>query len=238
MSSEDAQPLDVSPAYELVVDRLRKAIHLGTLRPGDKLPPERAHAAQLGVARVTLRGAIRVLEAEGLLKITRGATGGAQVVEQRVPKARLRKQLSSRIDELQAIVDFRVANERCAAERAASRVSPEDLDALRTSIEALEQSSTIGEFRQADTAFHLGVAKMAQSPLLYEAVENGRVAMFAPMDLLGYELMHAASLRAHRRILSALQEGAAAKAGRAMEKHLAHTRTELEHELGVAGDVS
>ncbi len=233
MSTDESQPLDVSPAYELVVNRLRKAIHLGTLRPGDKLPPERLHAVQLGVARVTLRGAIRVLESEGLIRISRGATGGAQVVEKRVPKELLRQELAGRIDELQAIVDFRLANERCAAERAASRVTPEDLEALELSIVALKASTSTGEFRQADTMFHLHVAKMAQSPLLYDAVETGRVAMFMPLDLLDLELMHAESLRAHRRILNALKEGSAKKAGRAMEQHLSRTRTDLEQDLGL-----
>lgn len=233
MPSDEAQPLDVSPAYELVVDRLRKAIHLGTLRPGDKLPPERVHAAQLGVSRVTLRGAIRVLESEGHLRITRGATGGAQVVEKQVPKERLRRELAGRIDELEAIVDFRLANERCAAERAASQTTPEDVEALESSIAALKASTTTGEFRHADTMFHLHVAKMANSPLLYDAVETGRVAMFMPLDLLDVELIHAESLQAHRRILSALREGSARKAARAMERHLSQTRSDLEKELGL-----
>ena len=39
--------IEPSPVYELVVERLRRAIHIGTYMPGDRLPPERSLAEQL-----------------------------------------------------------------------------------------------------------------------------------------------------------------------------------------------
>ena len=54
-------------------DHLRRAIHLGEFKPGDKFLPERQHAEQLGISRVTLREAIRVLEAEGYVEVRRGS---------------------------------------------------------------------------------------------------------------------------------------------------------------------
>jgi len=57
-----ARPIEASAMYERVVDRIHRAIHLGQLLPGDKLPPERVLAEQLKVSRVTLREALRVLE--------------------------------------------------------------------------------------------------------------------------------------------------------------------------------
>ena len=52
------------------------AAGLGELRPGDRLPPERALAERLGVGRMTVRHALRELGAEGLLVTPRDATGG------------------------------------------------------------------------------------------------------------------------------------------------------------------
>lgn len=232
MSSGDGERLAQMPASELVVSHLRKAIHLGTIRPGEKFPPERVHAAQLGVSRVTLREAIRVLEREGLIRITRGATGGAAVVDRNLPRELTRQQLARDIESLRGIADFRLANERCAAERAATRTTQADIDALEMSLDALKNSESIGEFRQADTFFHLRIADMADCALLRDAVERGRAAMFIPLDLLDSDLMQAECLRAHRRILNALKEGSARKAGRAMADHLAKTRADLEIELG------
>ena len=68
--------VELSPAYELVVECIRRAIHIGTYIPGDKLPPERLLAEHLGVSRTTLREAVRVLASEGYVESRRGAHGG------------------------------------------------------------------------------------------------------------------------------------------------------------------
>jgi DNA-binding FadR family transcriptional regulator len=60
--------------------RLRRAIVRSELQAGEALPSEGVLMAQLGVSRPTLREAYRVLEAEGLITIRRGAHGGARVL--------------------------------------------------------------------------------------------------------------------------------------------------------------
>src|SRR4029079_3166877 len=69
-------PVATIPAYELVLEQLRRSIQLGHFLPGDKLPPERDLARQLGVSRTTVREAVRVLEGEGAVEIRRGSAGG------------------------------------------------------------------------------------------------------------------------------------------------------------------
>ena len=58
---------------------LRREIVTGALRAGEKLLPERALIEQFQVSRPTLREAMRLLESESLIKITRGQHGGARV---------------------------------------------------------------------------------------------------------------------------------------------------------------
>ena len=67
----------------LTSDRLRREIHLGVYVSGNKLPPQRELAKSLGVSLVTLREALRILEAEGYLILRRGAAGGAFVLANR-----------------------------------------------------------------------------------------------------------------------------------------------------------
>jgi GntR family transcriptional regulator len=67
-------PLSDRPAYNQVAEHLRQRIYAGELRPGDKLPSETGLIEQFGVSRVTARGAIKDLQAEGLI-VTRQGKG-------------------------------------------------------------------------------------------------------------------------------------------------------------------
>jgi len=64
---------------ERVAAELRREIATGNLRAGDKLHPERLLCEQFEVSRPTLREALRLLEAESLIRISRGQYGGAEV---------------------------------------------------------------------------------------------------------------------------------------------------------------
>src|SRR5271155_3020003 len=68
-------------AFEEIADQIRKELSDRRLRAGDRLPPERALAGQLGVSRTTLREALRSRGKAGLLRLQKGATGGAFVRE-------------------------------------------------------------------------------------------------------------------------------------------------------------
>jgi DNA-binding FadR family transcriptional regulator len=219
--------LDIPPAYEVVVDRLRRTILLSVYGPGDKFPPERLHAEQLGVSRVTLREAIRVLEGEGLVEARRGATGGVIVLDRRVSADALRRRLRESLAELEGIADFRLANERSAAQRAATRITAEQLDGLEASISAMRDCESVAKFRAADSSFHVGIAEAADCALLRRAVEDARIELFTYLDALDYELALPTTISAHRRILDALRAGDPKRAGRAMERHLVTTWAEV-----------
>jgi DNA-binding FadR family transcriptional regulator len=72
--------LRLPKAGELVARHLRNRIIRGELPEGTMLPSEHDLIRQFGVSRPTLREAIRVLESEQLLEITRGLHGGARVL--------------------------------------------------------------------------------------------------------------------------------------------------------------
>src|SRR5919197_6478704 len=72
-------PVAVARASSSIADQIRGAIVSGRLREGERLPPERELAEQFGVSRVTVRDALRALEAQGLVEVRVGARGGAFV---------------------------------------------------------------------------------------------------------------------------------------------------------------
>jgi GntR family transcriptional regulator len=67
------------PLHSQLEANLRQMIRSGQVRPGSLLPGEHELAAQLGVSRHTLRHALGVLAAEGLVRRQRGRGGGTLV---------------------------------------------------------------------------------------------------------------------------------------------------------------
>ena len=76
------RPIRTVNAFEQLVERLGRAIKLGLLAPGERLPPERRLAEQLELSRSTVREALRLLYDAGYLEARRGRRGGVFVAEQ------------------------------------------------------------------------------------------------------------------------------------------------------------
>src|SRR3954454_18201336 len=72
-------PVNTGRISAEIVDQIKSAIRDGRLGPGDQLPAERELTKQLGVSRVSVRDALRMLEAHGLIEVRVGARGGAFV---------------------------------------------------------------------------------------------------------------------------------------------------------------
>src|SRR6201985_765690 len=70
-------PVNVDRVSQVIVDQIRLLIRDGRLQLGDRLPSERELSQRFGVRRVTVREALRILEASGLVAIKVGAHGGA-----------------------------------------------------------------------------------------------------------------------------------------------------------------
>lgn len=214
--------------YAGVVDHLRREISLGRILPGERLPPERKLAEQLGVARETLRQALRVLEGSGHITVTRGTAGGA-VVQDSAPNPDLvLHELRARRDELFALVEFRAAIESESASLAAGRRTDADLAAMEEAQEHLSASANKDESRRADTEFHLAVAAAARNAHLSWAIEDARAAMFDPVDLASFDFVMESSHTQHQRVIDAIRSGDASEAAAAMRDHLEHTRDEIQ----------
>ena len=78
-TGQKAQRIKIPKMAESVASELRKMIVRGELREGDFLVPEAELMEQFGISRPTLREAIRILESESLLSITRGSREGARI---------------------------------------------------------------------------------------------------------------------------------------------------------------
>jgi DNA-binding FadR family transcriptional regulator len=66
-------------AAELIAENIRQRIVQGELKSGDALPSEPELMTEFQVSRASLREAFRILEAESLIEVKRGARGGARI---------------------------------------------------------------------------------------------------------------------------------------------------------------
>jgi len=147
----------VPKTAELVANQLRRDIVRKTIEPGSALPSEAQLMEDFGVSRPTLREAIRILESEALVSVTRGSRGGARVHPPNIAVAsRYAGQLLQMRDTtLEDVHAARLILEPPAARMVAERADPAAVEALNSVIEEeLEALDDPHAFAQASTRFH------------------------------------------------------------------------------------
>jgi len=151
-------------AWEGVLASIEGRLVDGDLRLGDHLPPERTLAADLGVARSSVREAIRVLEAMGLVRTQTGSgpSSGAIIVARPVGgmQALMRLQVAASGFPVADVVRTRLLLETSVAVDLAERPDDVDLAEAAQLLDAMDaQSLTPQEFLALDARFHLALAE-------------------------------------------------------------------------------
>ena len=219
------RPVRTGNAFEETVEVLLRAVRLGVVSPGERLPAERELSQRLNVSRVTLREALRALEDEGYVDVKRGRYGGT-FVNVTLPKPkRPTKKTRPAAGELEDVLTLREVLEPGAAAAAAARpLSDRDLAGLESLMADCEKVGDRAEYRRIDSRFHLALAELSGSPSLVAAVADVRVRANALLDCiprLSSNLEH--SNRQHRGIVAAIAKGEQERAREAMSEHLAAT---------------
>ena len=163
----------VHPArgFEDIAVQIQQAIAEGQLRPGDRLPNERELCDTFGVSRPTLREAIRVLEATGVVEVRRGTSGGTFI---KTPNSRqvstaLEALLRFRGASIDDLAEFRANFEAETAQWAARRATDDQINSLLAISQqlkkAVESGGTWDDVVNLDIAFHEGVASASHNQI-------------------------------------------------------------------------
>lgn len=125
---------------ELIASHLRRQIVRGDLPPGETLPPEVELMEQFSVSRPTLREAFRILEAESLIGVRRGARGGARVLDPDpiVAARHVGLLLQMQGATIRDVYEARMITEPVCARMLAKVRTENDLDDLRDVVADLE----------------------------------------------------------------------------------------------------
>jgi GntR family transcriptional regulator, transcriptional repressor for pyruvate dehydrogenase complex len=217
--------------YELVLSRVEADLAAGRLRLGGRLPGERTLAEQLGISRPSVREAIRVLEAMGVVRTATGSgpdAGAVIVAEPASPlTSLLRLHLATNHLPMGDIVQTRVLLESWAAREAASRGSREDeLAKAQELLDTMDGPDLTPErFHLLDAEFHVALAALAGNVLIAAVMSSLRSAIHgyvlaAVPNLPNWEAT-AVRLRAeHRFILAAIQAGRPEQASALIVDHI------------------
>jgi GntR family transcriptional repressor for pyruvate dehydrogenase complex len=219
---------------QVVRDELLAAIKRGELKPGDAIPSERRLGETFGVSRVSVREALRSLEAMHLVEVHHGR--GAFVSA--APGTRFAEPFASWLHvHRDAVVDLlkvRGALDELAAGEAALHHDDDDLMQLRAAQSsfaeaASREDASAEELTELDVAFHLAIARAAHSELLLQLstdlhghLSESREAMFTPRT------RPTDSAAEHATIVDAIARGDAGRARAAVAAHIETVRNLVE----------
>ncbi|XAS71468.1 FCD domain-containing protein [Micrococcaceae bacterium Sec5.1] len=165
--------------HELVLQWIEKQLSDGDLALGGRLPGERAMAEQLQVSRTSVREAVRILEAMGVVRAGVGSGKDAGTVVIAEPGSALgstlRLHVATRHLPVADIVETRVLLESWAAARA--KVGAPALDEAAALLEQMDNSPDIETFLALDARFHVALAQAAGNTVVSAMMASLRGAI-------------------------------------------------------------
>lgn len=217
--------------HQLVLTWIEKQLSDGQLSVGGRLPAERTLAEQLAVSRTSVREAIRILEAMGVVRAGVGSGPEAGTVVISDPTAALgsalRLHVATQHLPVSDIVETRILLETWAAARAKPDAPELDLAAtLLGEMDAVERvARTADDFLALDIRFHLALADAAGNAVvsammgsLRESIQ-GYTARFTA-NLPDWDATASRLQAEHREILAAIRNDDGARAAALVATHI------------------
>jgi GntR family transcriptional repressor for pyruvate dehydrogenase complex len=205
-------------ASDIAERYLKSLIFSGQLAPGDRLPPERDLSAQLGISRITLRVALRSLEAVGFIVVKLGSKGGSRVNDTASMTRHWKEWMRTHRHRLREMLEFRRFIEIEIAVLAAERRTDEDLKLLSTAGSAPEEGKQ--PLIRWHFGFHDALATAAHNEYFEQAMQAIRGELFVPVDRVLTRHRITEIEEVHNRILDAVRAGDPVRAREEMAAHL------------------
>ncbi|WP_026551747.1 FadR/GntR family transcriptional regulator [Arthrobacter sp. H20] len=224
------------PLAESVFDDLLERIIDGTYPPGATLPPEKDLAASLDVSRLTVREALKQLQAQHVVQIKRGLGTYVNPAAQWTDLQAIIRYASTTADSPDVslrLLEIRRMVETGAAELAALHATDEDLSQMEASnaeLQAAHEAKDLDAVTAADIAFHETIFRASANPFV--------PVILGPLSQLLYAMRRETSsfhevqqhaIEHHSLILEAIRTRNPEVARKAMQAHINQTYDDFEH---------
>ena len=226
--------------FQDLVDQIQTAILEGRLKPGDKLPPQRALMEMFATSRASIREALRVLEQKGLIEVKLGVQGGAVVTTANIdPVAEVltllmhQKQVS-----LEHLEEFRLCVEGEVTALAARSAGPGDIARLQHILE--QARDCLGSdrpdaktFIMVDIRLHVALAEISGNPVFVAVVKMVHETILGYYER--YTFRHPAVLQENyedlQHIVAAVEKGDPDMARRLAREHVRRFNRHIRSEV-------
>ncbi len=223
------QVIEARRLYEHIAEQIANLIRTKELKPGDRLPPERLLARQLGVSRPSVREAMIALEVAGLVEVRTGAGTYVRAVPGVAfmfygPDARDTGPGPFELTQARKLVEGEVVAQ------AAREITAERLDRLHEAIELMERENLEGKMsEEGDRLFHVRIAESTRNSVLMAIVEilwdRMRGPLWQQVNQLGLAPLYRVQwVEDHKEILESLRLKDSRRARRAMHRHLTNVQ--------------
>lgn len=222
------KPIKPKKVSTQIADQIRSSILAGEFCPGDKLPPERELAEVFGVSRPSVREALNILSAAGMIE---SYQGGGTIVKSLVESAAgppLSELIRAEQDRALDVIEVRKCMEAWTAYYAAERALPDDLRKLENIVaEMKENLATVKPSQDIDANFHVLIAQATHNVVwihmmqsIFDAMKEFQLTVWRAVYLTAED--HLTLYHHHNEVLQAIKRKDPEGARDAMLAHLTY----------------
>ncbi|KJZ15519.1 GntR family transcriptional regulator [Halomonas sp. S2151] len=229
-SSIDRQSVAVQ-----LLERIKTALIAGELKPGDYLPSETELTHSLGIGKSSVREAIKMLQAIGIVEVKRGQgtlirkEPGEPLVDPMAFGMILARGMT------RDVLEFRKMFEPAYTLQAMDNATPEDHEAIGAAIDALEAAIANDEQTAChDTAFHRAILAATHNPMTIRVGETLIQLVEAGLET-SMQTLPEVALKDHKAIYAAFQAGDETAVRAAIEVSSQSWETTLTYLEGTEG---
>lgn len=220
------KPIKPKKVSSQIAEQIRSSILAGEFSPGDKLPPERELAEMFGVSRPSVREALNILAAAGLVE---SYQGGGTLVKSLVETATgspLSELIKAEQERALDVIEVRKCMEGWTAYYAAQRGLPEDLRKLEGIVAEMERNlDGFKPSQDLDAHFHVVIAQATHNIVwlhlmqsIFDAMKEFQQSVWRAVYLTDED--HQTLFSHHREVFEAIRAKDPERARDAMLKHL------------------
>ena len=243
VATPELTPTASAGATARAVRELERRV-LVELEPGADLPSESALARQLGVSRLTIREAIKGLQARGLVDVGRGRRARVAVLDARPIGDFFAAAITRDPSRLLELTEVRRALEVHIAGLAAVNAGRASITAMRAALDDMHATAGAPDtdaLHAADVRFHEALAAASGNRLLDFLIEAIQVPLHASrLRSLRGHLARGGTVQdvveQHERIFARVLAHDARGAAMAMADHLAQTTRDLRAAFDLSAD--